>query len=97
MRLYDAHNHLQDERLRGTHASLLRIAETEGVVKMVVNGASEEDWPNVLGISKTSPILIPSFGYPPWHVRDRTRRWQQQLLGYLDQVPAAIGEIGLDR
>jgi TatD DNase family protein len=97
MRLYDAHNHLHDERLVGTQPALLNAAEKEGVRKMVVNGSSEEDWPQVLAIAKSSPLLIASFGYHPWYVRNRTSGWKEELVRHLDQAPAGVGEIGLDR
>jgi TatD DNase family protein len=97
MRLYDAHNHLHDDRLHGSQPALLSVAEQEGVVQMVVNGSSEEDWPKVLRLAKTSPLVLPSFGYHPWYVRQRTEAWKEQLVHHVEQGPSAIGEIGLDR
>ena len=47
-RLFDAHNHLQDERLGKAKAELIETARHEGVIKMVVNGSREEDWDEVL-------------------------------------------------
>src|SRR4051794_6987691 len=97
MRLYDAHNHLQDERFNGAQESILSEAIQAGTVRMVVNGSCEEDWPQVLKLAKTHPEVLPSFGYHPWYVRERTKAWQKNLIQYLDAVPSAIGEIGLDR
>jgi Tat protein secretion system quality control protein TatD with DNase activity len=44
MDLYDAHNHLQDERFAGRQQEVLLTAKQTGVVRMVVNGSCEEDW-----------------------------------------------------
>jgi TatD DNase family protein len=98
LRLYDAHNHLQDERLAPQHEAILAALEKEGVVKMVVNGSSQSDWPAVLALARRCPEkVIPSFGCHPWYVKERSADWQAVLLGFLDEVPSAIGEVGLDR
>jgi TatD DNase family protein len=97
LHLYDAHNHLQDARF-GLHSDeLLAIARKEGVVKMVVNGSCEEDWPKVLNLARHHREVIPSFGYHPWYVKERSPDWQKNLIGVLDESPSAVGEIGLDR
>ena len=41
--------------------------------------------------------IIPSFGYHPWYIHERTGDWLENLSRFLDQVPSAVGEIGLDR
>ena len=97
MRLYDAHNHLQDERFGGVQDELMTACRATGVAGMVVNGACESDWPRVLELARRFPEVIPSFGYHPWYLEERTPRWQETLVGFLDQVPSAIGEVGLDR
>src|SRR5262245_59235164 len=68
----------------------------EGIVAMVVNGSCEEDWPDVMSVADYAQV-IPSFGYHPWYVKERTAEWQSALLRRLDARPSAIGEIGLDR
>jgi TatD DNase family protein len=97
VKLYDAHNHLQDERLAPFRKSILATLPKEHVGRMVVNGSSEEDWPAVLALARQLPQVIPSFGYHPWFVKQRSGDWQKVLLGFLDEVPSAVGEIGLDR
>jgi len=94
--LYDAHNHLQDQRLQLDEA-MWRALAAENVRKMVVNGACEEDWPAVLDLARSHPQVIPSFGYHPWYVKERTSQWRKVLLSYLETNTAAVGEIGLDR
>lgn len=94
--LYDAHNHLQDERLKPHLPSIWPALQP--IVKMVVNGSCEADWPLVLQLAKEHPgQVIPSFGYHPWYVKERTAEWKRELVFHLDQIPSAIGEIGLDR
>jgi len=97
MRLFDAHNHLQDERLAPHLPGLLEACAAEGVVRMVVNGAAESDWPRVLELAQQHPEVVPSFGYHPWYVHERTPDWQRDLIRFLERVPSAVGEIGLDR
>ena len=97
MKLYDAHNHLQDERLLHRAGELLAACAQAGVVRMVVNGACEADWPDVLALARAHPVVLPSFGYHPWYLGERTPDWQRQLAHFLDAVPSAVGEIGLDR
>lgn len=97
LRLYDAHNHLQDERFGSHLEELLVAAAKEGIVKMVVNGSCEEDWPKVLDLARRHSEVIPSFGYHPWYMKERSPGWQQELIKVLDEVPSAVGEIGLDR
>lgn len=96
-RLYDAHNHLQDERLGDRAAELIDACRATGVVRMVVNGACESDWPQVLALAQKYPEVLPSFGYHPWYIRERTPGWLANLKQFLDKIPCAIGEIGLDR
>lgn len=64
---------------------------------MVVNGACENDWPQVLALARANPLVLPSFGYHPWYLHERTAEWQKTLEKFLDEAPGAVGEIGLDR
>jgi len=97
VRLYDAHNHLQDDRFGGTQAELLAACVRHGVVRMVVNGSCEGDWPQVLALARAYAPVIPSFGYHPWYGHERSPDWLTSLTHFLDEVPSAVGEIGLDR
>jgi TatD DNase family protein len=97
MNFYDAHNHLQDDRFVGHQHELLTACEKAGVAKMVVNGACEGDWPQVLTLARENKIVLPSFGCHPWHLAERTPDWRKNLEQFLDAVPSAVGEIGLDR
>ncbi len=69
---------------------------------MVVNGSCEADWPQVLALARSNEQcsalrIIPSFGYHPWYIHERTADWSKNLTHFLDEVPSAVGEIGLDR
>jgi TatD DNase family protein len=97
MNFYDAHNHLQDNRFAGRQSELLAACEKTGIVRMVVNGACEGDWPHVLALARENKVVLPSFGYHPWYLHERTQDWLKNLERCLDGVPGAIGEIGLDR
>jgi TatD DNase family protein len=95
--LYDAHNHFQDERLAPVRDAALVELRRQNLRRMVVNGSCEQDWPAVLELAKTCPEVVPSFGYHPWHIKERSAEWQQNLKRFLDQVSSGIGEIGLDK
>ena len=41
--------------------------------------------------------ILPSFGYHPWYLHQRTTDWLKNLVKFLDATPSAVGEIGLDR
>ena len=97
MKFYDAHNHLQDGRCDGRQTELLRACESAGVARMVVNGTRESDWPQVLALARREKGVVPSFGCHPWHLQERTPGWLHQLEQFLDAIPSAVGEIGLDR
>ena len=97
MRFYDAHNHLQDERFGSVQQSLVETAVKADVARMIVNGSCEEDWPQVADLAKRFPQVLPSFGYHPWYLHERTAEWKTRLTEFLDRSPTAVGEIGLDR
>ena len=97
MKFYDAHNHLQDDRFAGRQSELLAACQKSGVTRMVVNGACESDWPHVLALAREHSQVLPSFGYHPWYLAERTPDWRRNLETFLDAMPSAVGEIGLDR
>lgn len=90
--LYDAHCHLQDQRLayltwdRYDHVS-------------VVNATQESDWRDVATLTYDYPdTVLPCFGLHPWFIKNRSFEWLEMLEQHLDEFPRAhIGEAGLDR
>ncbi len=97
MRLFDAHNHLQDVRFGGQQDELIADCDAVGLSRMVVNGTCESDWPEVAGLAKSHGCVLPSFGLHPWFVHERSPEWLAKLGQQLDECPTAIGEFGLDR
>jgi TatD DNase family protein len=95
--IFDAHNHLHDERFGDRGEDVLAAAVAAGVSAMVVNGSCEEDWPQVHALAERHRRVVPSFGYHPWYVHERSERWASALAEFLDRTPSAVGEIGLDR
>ncbi len=97
MRLYDAHNHLHDERLDPFRSGFDTVLQEQSIVRMVVNGSAEADWDAVLNLARSDPRVLPSFGYHPWYIKQRSAQWRYRLTNFLDQVPSGVGEIGLDK
>lgn len=95
---YDAHNHLQDERLDPWRDEVMAAVEAGGIAEAVVNGSSEEDWESVAHLADSHAWVRPSFGLHPWYVKERGDGWKETLTGYLRRYPQApVGEMGLDR
>ena len=97
MRLFDAHNHLQDARLGRGQDELMADCTNVGLVRMVVNGTCERDWAAVAALAKRYDCVIPSFGLHPWFVHGRSAEWLAKLEQQVDALPGAVGEFGLDR
>ena len=97
--VYDAHNHLQDERLGSQFPTIVRALQEIPLRKAVVNGTREEDWEAVADLAAKYDWIIPSMGLHPWNVNHRSENWEHRLQQMLDSPgkPAAVGEIGLDR
>jgi TatD DNase family protein len=96
--LFDAHNHLHDQRLIPSLQEIVPVMQEAGIARCVVNGTCEEDWPRVAELAEQFPDLVqPSFGLHPWKVPSRTSGWLENLRGYLDQFEdSCLGECGLD-
>jgi TatD DNase family protein len=97
MRLYDAHNHLQDHRLDAIRPAIVPELRARKVSRVVVNGTQESDWLEVLQLAQKENLVIPSIGLHPWFVKERSPTWLETLKRHLDSSPCAIGEIGLDK
>ncbi|MFA5687760.1 MAG: TatD family hydrolase [Kiritimatiellales bacterium] len=100
MKLFDAHCHLQDDRLFADLENIVARAGKSGVEKMICAGTSPADWNRVLECAQRFPHnIIPALGIHPWFVEGGTRPpgALQTLENLLIQNPAAaIGETGLD-
>ena len=96
MLLFDAHCHLQDERLAGRLTEVLNRAERSGVRRMLCCGCHERNWDAVLALAQAYPEIVPSFGIHPWYLDGRTDGWLKTLERLLLDQPSGVGEIGLD-
>jgi TatD DNase family protein len=94
--LIDAHNHLQ--RFADPDRIIAEM-KAVGLTGCIVNGTSESDWPQVAKLAENHPDFVrPTFGLHPWFAHQRSNRWLETLISYLDHFPhASIGECGLDR
>ena len=96
--LYDAHNHLQDDRLAPWREDIIAMLPQTGMAEMIVNGSGEDDWPAVAELARQHSWIRPAFGLHPWYVKERTPQWATTLRQFLvDHPRAVVGEIGLDR
>lgn len=94
--LFDAHCHLQDERLAPHLDAVMQRAATAGVTACMCCGASEGDWDGVRKIATRFPNVRLSFGLHPLYILERTPDWLETLRALLQKYPAGVGEIGLD-
>ncbi|MBA0816808.1 hypothetical protein Gohar_001430 [Gossypium harknessii] len=98
MKLFDAHCHLQDQRVVDKAPLLIHIANAAGVVHIAVDGITEKDWHLVKEMSDEFDSVIPNFGLHPWYVEGKSRSWFNTLKELFEANPsAAVGEIGLDK
>lgn len=98
MTYFDAHCHLQDERVRNRVEAVVSVYQQLGVGRAVVNGTCEADWPLVAELADRYPVVKPSFGLHPWRVNEASSEWKDRLASFWDAYPkSGVGEIGFDR
>jgi TatD DNase family protein len=98
LKLYDAHNHLQDEWLLPHLDRISADLVAAGIAGSVVNGTNVDDWPQVSALASRFSWVVPSYGVHPWDCGNRPADWQGRLEARIATEPRAqIGEIGLDR
>jgi len=93
----DMHLHLQESSFGADLDEVIRSADRAGARYLVCNGTCQDDWPVVLELARRYRQVVPCFGLHPWFVKERSEDWANRLEEYLDKVPSAVGEIGLDR
>ena len=96
MRLFDAHNHLQSERLAGELDELASQIEASCISAMVVNGTCRADWNRVKEMALRWSWIVPAVGFHPWYLDSLPTDWRNQLEDFLNTFPSTIGEIGID-
>ena len=97
MSLTDAHCHLQVPELAPHLPMLWPELEQLNIHRLVVNGMSEADWPEVAKLAAEHSCILPSFGLHPWCVKERCAEWLDRLREIVAQHPGCgLGEFGLD-
>lgn len=97
MKLFDAHTHIQDERLIGLQDEVIGRSLEAGVEKIMCCGTCEGDWEAVFEMERRYPQVIVSLGLHPWFVDKRSAGWFDRLDKLIRETSACVGEIGLDR
>ena len=101
MPLFDAHLHLQDERL-GNSRKVASEMKQAGVEMAVIDATRQSDWNEVhkliaWSMGEEAPELLPAYGIHPWQAHTVSEGWLDDLQDYLATHPhSSIGEIGLD-
>lgn len=96
--LYDAHQHLHFPALAPHLPRVVADLAAIGVRGAVVNGTSEDEWPDVAALARAHAWVVPAFGVHPWDAGNRSPDWQRRLRAALEAEPrAGVGEIGVDR
>jgi TatD DNase family protein len=97
MKLFDCHNHIQDERLFPMLGKVMERARAAGIERMAVKGCCEADWPRVAEIINRYENTYLAFGLHPWFIYGRSGQCFQTLGNLLTTYPqASVGEIGID-
>ncbi len=94
---YDAHCHLQDDRLSAWLDQNRDSMQAGSVRRWVANGTQPSDWESVLELGRQFGSVIPSIGLHPWYVNTVGKGWKETLEKYVDSTKCVVGEIGLDR
>ncbi len=95
-RYFDAHNHLQDERLDTIRGIAIGECLRIGVERCVVNGTSPKDWARVRKLAESYSFVLPAYGVHPWYVEGLPPTWLEELTSLLCGGGCVVGEIGID-
>ena len=93
----DSHCHLQKQHLAPVLDGILERARSAGVARIFCNATREEDWQAVVELAAREYEIIPFLGIHPWFAETTVAGWEKRLLALLLQIPAGIGETGLDK
>ena len=99
MRMFDAHLHLQDPRLRGMLFDALNAADAAGVRGVCCCATSPDDVAEVMALPRDYKRIriMRGFGVHPWHAAELATGWRETLEKALtEEAAACVGEIGLD-
>ena len=93
----DSHCHLQEHRLAPIIDDIMERAGSAGVARIFCNATREEDWQAVVDLAAGGHEVIPFLGIHPWFAETAMAGWEERLQVLLQQMPAGIGETGLDK
>ena len=93
----DSHCHLQKRHLSSIIDDMMERARKAGVARMFCNATREEDWQAVIDLATGEFGVIPFLGIHPWFAETAMTGWEERLQVLLKQIPAGIGETGLDK
>lgn len=93
----DSHLHLPGKFPASELPALLERAARAGVERMFSNATQEQDWQAVIDLAAGHKAVIPFAGIHPWFAESAGDAWETRLRSLLHEVPAGIGEIGLDK
>lgn len=96
MRLFDAHDHLQNYPGEKETAEALAAASAAGIKLMLCNGTHPGDWEKVLALAGCKGV-VPFFGLHPWFLDKAQDGWPVLLKDFLLRTSSGVGEIGLDK
>ena len=100
--MFDAHCHLQDDRISARAGEIVAAANRAGVTGMLCCGSAVADWEGVARIwaAYAGSGVICAYGAHPFYIKDINigdNDWTDELSRRLaDDPSAAVGEIGLD-
>lgn len=97
MNYWDTHTHLQDLSFDPDRGEVLENARKQGVLRLLCCATSPKDWEAVYQLAlKYKGFVVPAFGIHPLYLEELCEGWEIQLESYLEKIPSAVGEIGLD-
>jgi len=99
--MFDAHAHLQDDRLKTHLPEVLKYGHEEHITGISCCATSPSDWHSVKDIDRRynskKLVIVPAYGVHPWYVEGLQPDWPGELEDYLgNKLVASVGEIGLD-
>ncbi len=94
--LFDAHCHLQVPAISKNLFPVMKNWQNVGGTYLICCGSEENDWQDVINISRQHPLIVPCLGVHPWYMDGLSETWDTRLAQQLEKHQAAMGEIGLD-
>ena len=96
MNFIDVHTHLHDPRIIKDIPGIISRARAAGIEAMVTCATMEENFSKTARLAREYPDVLPCFGVHPWFLDSLTPGWEENLADRLEEMPAGVGETGLD-